>query len=170
MASPASDEARRTPGAERGGVGQHSWWRLLGLLASVSVLLVSWAEAEPPGLTPGLYDIEVRINLPYVLEVSPPKRLTRCLTSSAIDSGQAFFVLSENPIRVCPISDYRATATTAQYRIRCPGANAASAEGEFETTETGYRGTISMQMGGKNMTMSETQVAVRVGTCPAADR
>ena len=169
MAQGTSDKAGQTPGAERGGVGPHRWWRLLGLLASVNVLPLSWAEAEPPGLTPGLYDIEVRINLPYVLEVSPPKRLTRCLTSSAIDSGQAFFVLSENPIRVCPISDYRTTATTAHYRILCPGANAASAEGEFETTETGYRGTISMQMGGKNMTMSETQVGVRVGACPSAD-
>jgi hypothetical protein len=94
--------------------------------------------------------------------------LTRCLTASAIESGQAFFVLSENPIRACPVTDYRATPTTARYDIRCPGANAASAEGDFETTATGYRGTISMQMGGKNMTMSETQVAVRVERQPRA--
>jgi len=116
---------------------------------------------------PGLYDIEVRLDLPYVFDAAPPKRLTRCLTPSAIKSGRAFSVLTDNPINVCPISDYRVTATTARFRIRCPGPNAASAEAEFETTATGYRGIISMQMGAKNMTMSETQVAVRVGTCPA---
>jgi hypothetical protein len=136
------------------------------LLLSGGVLRATWTSAEPPAVRPGLYEIQVRINLPYVLEVSPPKRLTRCLTPGAIESGRAFFVLSENPIKVCPVSDYHASATTARYLIRCPGANAASAEGEFEPTETGYRGTISMQMGGKNMTMSETQVGVRIGDCP----
>ena len=95
--------------------------------------------------------------------------MTRCLTADAIESGQAFFVLSENPIRACPLTDVRATPTTTRYRISCPGANAASAEGDFETTATSYRGTISMQMGGKNMTMSETQAAVRVGACASED-
>ncbi len=161
-------EAMRTADTELCGA-RGGGWRILALLVSLSVLPAAWAEAEPGALAPGLYDIEVRINLPYVLEVSPPKRLMRCLTASAIESGQAFFVLSENPIKACPLTDYQATPTTAHYRIRCPGANAASAEGDFETTATGYRGTISMQMGGKNMTMSETQVAVRVGACPSED-
>jgi Protein of unknown function (DUF3617) len=165
MAKRTSGEAMRTVDANFFGARRGGWWRILALLVSLSALPAAWAEAEPAALAPGLYDIEVRINLPYVLEVSPPKRVTRCLTAGAIESGQAFFVLSENPIRACPLTDYRATPTTARYRISCPGANAASAEGDFETTATGYRGTISMQMGGKNMTMSETQVAVRVGAC-----
>jgi Protein of unknown function (DUF3617) len=165
MARPTSGGAVRATHAELSGARRVGWWRILGLLVSVSALPVLWAEAEPRAFAPGLYDVEVRIDVPYVLEVAPSKRLTRCLTASAIESGQAFFVLSENPIRACPLTDYRATTTTAHYQIRCPGPNAASAEAEFETTATGYRGTISMQMGGKNMTMSETQVAVRVGAC-----
>jgi hypothetical protein len=158
-------DAVYTTDAELGGARRVGWRTLLGLLVSVSVLPPTSVEPEPQALAPGLYDIEIRIDLPHVLEVAPPKRVTRCLTASAIESGRAFFVLSENPIRACPLTDYRATTTTARYRIRCPGPNAASAEGEFETTATGYRGTISMQMGGKNMTMSETQVGVRVGAC-----
>jgi Protein of unknown function (DUF3617) len=160
-----SGETVRTVDAKLGGARRIGWWWLVGLLVPMSALPVSGAEAEPPAFAPGLYHIEVRLDLPHVLEVAPPTRSTRCLTSGAIETGRAFFVLSENPIRMCPLSDYQATATTARYQIRCPGPNAASAEGEFETTPTGYRGTISMQMGGKNMTMSETQVAVRVGTC-----
>lgn len=165
MARQTSSDAVRTADVELSGARRVGWWRFLGLLVSVSALPATWAGAEPRAFAPGLYDIEVRLSLPYVLEVSPSKRLARCLTASAIESGRAFFVLSENPIRACPLSDYRATTTTARYRIHCPGPNAASAEGEFETTATGYRGTISMQMGAKNMTMSETQVAVRVGAC-----
>ena len=165
VAKRTSRDTMRTADAKLCGTSRGGRWRILALLAALSALTAAWAEAEPAALAPGLYDIEVRIHLPYVLEVSPPKRVTRCLTAHAIESGQAFFVLSENPIRACPVTDYRATPTTARYQIRCPGANAASAEGDFESTATGYRGTISMQMGGKNMTMSETQVAVRVGAC-----
>jgi hypothetical protein len=36
----------------------------------------------------------------------------------------------------------------------------------FETTATTYRGSINMNMGGKNMTMSETQAGRRIGNCP----
>lgn len=123
------------------------------------------ADAGSPAVAPGLYQIEVRVGLPNVLEVGPPTRLTRCLTGAEIESGQAFFVRSENPLRACALTDHAATGTSVRYRIRCPGPNAASADAEFETTATGYRGVIRMVMGGKNMTMSETQVAARIGEC-----
>jgi Protein of unknown function (DUF3617) len=134
---------------------------VLKLLALVSLL----ANAGAPAVAPGLYDIEVRLGLPNVLEVGPPTSLRRCLTGEEIESGQAFFVRSENPLRACALTDHAATGTSVRYRIRCPGPNAASAEAEFETTTAGYRGVIRMVMGGKNMTMSETQVASRIGDC-----
>ena len=40
-----------------------------------------------------------------------------------------------------------------------------SAVGVFDLTGTAYSGTIKMNMGGKNMTMSETQVGRRTGDC-----
>ena len=138
---------------------------LVRLLGVVIVLAATAGEGGLPFVAPGLYAIEVRLGLPNVLEVAPPARLVRCVTAGEIESGRAFFVRSENPIRACAPADYRAAGNTVRYRIRCPGPNAASAEAEFEATATGYRGTISMQMGGKNMTMSERQVAVRIGEC-----
>jgi hypothetical protein len=137
----------------------------VGHLLRLLALAVLLAAAGPPGVAPGLYDIEVRLGLPNVLEVGPPTKLRRCVTSGEIESGQAFFVRSENPLRACALTDYAATGTSVRYRIRCPGPNEASAEAEFETTTAGYRGIIRMVMGGKNMTMSETQTAVRVGEC-----
>jgi hypothetical protein len=131
----------------------------------VLALVALLADAGSPAVAPGLYEIEVRLGLPNVLEVGPPTRLTRCLTGAEIESGQAFFVRSENPLRACALTDHAATGTSVRYRIRCPGPNAASADAEFETTPTGYRGVIRMVMGGKNMTMSETQVATRIGEC-----
>jgi len=49
-------------------------------------------------------------------------------------------------------------------RIACAGPNRGSAVAVFETTGSAYRGNIKMNMDGKNMTMSETQVAEESAT------
>jgi hypothetical protein len=117
-------------------------------------------------LIPGLYQVEVRIALPNVQDASAPMVLTRCVSPDDLKSGRAFFVLSENPLRTCDLLDYQVTEGTATYRIACPGPNRGRAVAVFETTATTYRGSINMNMGGKNMTMSETQAGRRIGNCP----
>lgn len=74
-------------------------------------------------------------------------------------------MLSDNPLKRCDLVDYEASAATARYRIACAGPNRGSAVAVFQTAAAGYRGTIKMNMGGKNMTMSETQTGKRIGDC-----
>jgi len=119
-----------------------------------------------PALTPGLYDVEVRISLPNVQDVAAPAVVTRCVTAADLETGQAFSVLSDNPLKTCPLLDYQATADSATYRIACPGPNMGHAVGAFDLAATTYRGIIKMNMGGKNMTMSEAQRGMRTGDCP----
>ena len=123
------------------------------------------SNAADSSLTPGLYQIEVRISLPNVQDVAAPLVLTRCWSPADLQSGQAFFVLSDNPLKTCDLVDYQATAGTAIYRIACAGPNRGSAVAVFDTRSTNYRGSIKMNMGGKNMTMSETQAGKRIGDC-----
>jgi hypothetical protein len=118
-----------------------------------------------PFLTPGLYEVEVRISLPNVQDAAAPIVLTRCMSATDLESGRAFFVLSDNPLRNCAQVDYKAAADIATYRIECPGPNRGSALAAFRITGIRYRGNIRMNMGGKNMTMSETQVGRRIGDC-----
>ena len=94
-----------------------------------------------------------------------PTTVTRCVTRAALASGEAFFVLSENPLSRCPLLEYRVGADRATFRIVCPGPNMGRAVGVFDLGPAAYRGSIEMNMGGKNMTMSETQVARRIGDC-----
>jgi hypothetical protein len=132
-------------------------------------LVAGWtatgSSAADPSPTPGLYRVEVRISLPNVQDTADPLVLTRCVSAADLKSGQAFFVLSDNPLKRCPLLDYQATADMATYRVACPGPNMGSAVAVFETTGTAYHGSIKMNMGGKNMTMSETQVGRRIGDC-----
>jgi hypothetical protein len=138
-------------------------------VATVCVITCSLAmetRADDSLLTPGLYEVEVRITLPNVQDVAEPRRLTRCVSRADLQSGQAFFVLSDNPLKDCSMLDYQVTADTTVYRIACPGPNRGSAVAVFDTTRTAYRGTIEMNMGAKNMTMAETQVGRRIADCP----
>ncbi len=123
------------------------------------------ANAGELRLRPGLYQIEVRIHLPNVQDAMPPTIVNRCVSTVELESGRAFFVLSDNPLKQCELLDYAVTASTAGYRIACAGPNRGSAFALFTTTDNGYRGIIKMNMGGKNMTMSETQVGKRIGEC-----
>lgn len=139
---------------------------LLGGAAAITALVGGAANAADLLLTPGLYQVEVRISLPNVQDVAAPLVLTRCVGVADLQSGRAFFVLSDNPLKDCDQLDYQTTADTATYRIVCPGPNRGSAVGVFETTGSTYRGSIKMNMGGKNMTMSEAQAGKRLGECP----
>ena len=142
--------------------------RKRGYFAAVTIgaaLAATPAGAADSLLIPGLYQVEVRISLPNVQDVAAPLLLTRCIGLPDLQSGRAFFVLSDNPLKDCDLLDYQATADTAIYRIVCPGPNRGSAVGVFETTGSAYRGSIQMNMGGKNMTMSETQAGKRIGNC-----
>ena len=73
---------------------------------------------------------------------------------------------SDDPLRNCDLLDFLVTDRAATYRIAYQVPNRGSAVAAFETTATTYRGSIKMNMGGKNMTMSETQVGRRIGNRP----
>lgn len=135
---------------------------LTGLIA---VLTMGGPAIADPLLAPGLYQIEVRISLPNVQDVATPLLFDKCITPTDLESGQVFFVLSDNPLKKCDLLDYEAASGRAIYSIACAGPNRGSAVAVFETRETSYRGTIKMNMGGKNMTMFETQTGKRIGDC-----
>lgn len=118
-------------------------------------------------LEPGLYEITVRVAMPNLGDAIPAVTHQRCVTATLMASGEAFQVLSNNnPLTTCPRVDLRTEAAVTTFRIVCPGPNKASAMAAFEAADGGFSGRFVMNMGGKNMTMSEAQVARRIGPCP----
>ena len=131
----------------------------------LAALAATGCNAADLLLTPGLYQVEVRISLPNVQDVAAPLVVIQCWSPDDLKSGRAFFVLSDNPLKRCELVGYEAAAATARYRISCAGPNRGSAVAVFQSRAASYRGTIKMNMGGKNMTMSETQIGKRIGDC-----
>ena len=137
----------------------------LAALSAVATFAATASDAADLALPPGLYQVEVRIGLPNVQDVAAPLLVTRCVSPDDLKSGLAFFVLSDNPLKHCGLVDYQTTNSAALYRIVCAGPNKGNAVAVFDTKGSTYRGTIRMNMGGKNMTMSETQAGKRIGDC-----
>jgi hypothetical protein len=147
-------------------VDRHAVRTVFAAVSVIAALAATGSGAGERSPAPGLYRVEVRISLPNVQDTADPLVLTRCVSPADLKSGQAFFVLSDNPLKNCPLLDYQVAADMATYRVACPGPNRGSAVAVFEITGTTYRGSIKMNMGGKNMTMSETQAGKRIGDCP----
>jgi Protein of unknown function (DUF3617) len=152
------------------GVRAGSVWPEHSMSTRVLVLLALFAAQAGPAaadvaLTPGWYEVQVELSLPNTYNLALRTTVRHCVTAADLVTGRAFFVLSEHPIRACALQDYEAHQETAHYRIACAGPNAASAVAEFELQQTHYRGMIHIRMGGKNMTMVETQYAMRVAAC-----
>ena len=120
-------------------------------------------------LAAGRYDVDVRLELPHVEDLNMKKTAAICVMPDGRDSSRGLTVLGDNnPLSRCPASNVRQDGSLLTFDIVCEGTNAARASASYTLSETAFRGRITMKMGGKNMTMSETQVGRRVGACPEA--
>jgi hypothetical protein len=127
------------------------------------------ADAAEPQMTlmSGSYEVEVRLELPHLEDWAVKKLETICISASD-DGRRGLVVLSDNnPLAACPASNVRQNGDILTFDIICEGRNAARASATFQLASHQFRGRIAMVMGGKNMTMTETQVGRRIGTCPA---
>ncbi|WP_336488434.1 DUF3617 domain-containing protein [Methylobacterium nigriterrae] len=137
----------------------------LALLLPAPVLAAGPAMPES-----GSYEVEVTLELPHLDDMTARKVTRLCLTSEAGANNHGIAVLSDNnPLSGCPISNRRRNDNELTFDIACAGRNAARATARYVLAPTAFRGRIAMQMGGKNMTMTEVQAGHRVGACPGAE-
>ena len=128
---------------------------------------VADAGQAQTALIDGSYEVEVRLELPHLEDWAVKKLATVCIADDGGSRG--LVVLSDNnPLATCPVSNVRQDGGTLTFDIVCEGRNAARASAKFLLAAERFRGRIAMVMGGKNMTMTETQVGRRIGPCPGS--
>lgn len=141
-----------------------------GILACTALLVVGAqpAHAGEPlvELRGGAYKVAVRLELPHLEEMGVSKIATICVTGA--EGTRGLVVLSENnPLGKCPASNIRQEGNRLTFDIACEGLNAAQAKATYTLAPEAFQARIAMKMGGKNMTMTETQQGRRVGDCGA---
>ena len=139
----------------------------LGVLASaIAVNQVAPAQEIGTQFQPGLYEIEVELKLPNLEGASAKRQLKHCLVSKQTSQDFGLKVLSlNNPLSKCSHSKITNQSKQLRFHIKCPGVNGAKGFATFNLQTSSFSGHIKMQMGGKNMTMSEWQNGRRIGEC-----
>ena len=137
------------------------------LSALLLVALTSTAAlAEPALLRSGAYEVEVQLELPHLEDMTQKKVVQVCLTAEPGPNNHGIAVLRDNnPLAKCPVSNLREDGDRLNFEIACDGKNAARAVARYRLLPERFDGRIVMQMGGKNMTMSEVQSGRRIGDC-----
>lgn len=131
------------------------------------VMFLALPAAAPP-LEGCAYEVEVRLELPHLEDMTGGRRVCLCLASEANGNIHGIAVPSDNnPLARCPVSNVRRAGDELTFDIACEGRNAAQASARHLLGATAFRGRITMRMGGKNMTMTEVQTGRRIGACDA---
>ena len=143
-------------------------WISMG--CGLALLWVTQAKAgdgdDVAQLQTGSYEVQISLELPHVEDAGAKKTSTICVTGPESKDNRGLVVLSENnPLGHCPASNFHQDGDTLTFDIACPGGNAAIASAKYVLGAQTFQGRIAMKMGGKNMTMTETQTGRRVGDC-----
>ena len=143
--------------------------RVLSIIFSGLVAFAAsagWAGDSPALLQSGSYEVQVSLELPHVEDTGAKRIATVCITPPERNDNRGLIVLSDNnPLGRCPASNFHQDGDTLTFDIACPGGNAAIASATYILSPQTFQGRIAMKMGGKNMTMTETQIGRRVGEC-----
>lgn len=116
-------------------------------------------------LEPGLYEIEVQVELPNILHPAHNVSSTRCITRDDLLRHDPFQIESKTPLANCRRTPICMGGTHAGFEVLCDGGSGGMASGRFTLSKSRFTGTIEMNMGGKNMTVVERQTGTRIGDC-----
>ncbi len=130
-----------------------------------------FAADEPALLQDGLYEVAVSLELLHLEDLAVKTTAKICVTQTDAGGTRGLAVLSQNnPLGHCPASNVRQDQDSLKYSIACEGKNAAQAHAVYVLSPQNFQGRIEMKMGGKNMTMTETQRGRRIGPCEPTPR
>jgi hypothetical protein len=117
-------------------------------------------------LRPGEYRVTIRVDLPHIEDVGSATKVDSICVTAGDAAMRGLAALSDlNPLRKCPTSNVLQNGDTLSFDIVCPGNDAAVGIARYTMQADYFDGTITVKMGGKNMTMIERQSGRRIGDC-----
>ncbi|HUS24435.1 MAG TPA: DUF3617 family protein [Candidatus Binatia bacterium] len=127
------------------------------ILATV-VLLATGAATAAGTMKPGLYDYNVKMEIPGLPFPMPPQKFQHCVTQADIDSGQQYQSQNQGD---CTVSNLKQSAGKASFDLACKDGTTGHAD--YVMTADGVSGKTVMTKDGQPMTMNMT--SKRAGDC-----
>jgi len=131
----------------------------IGAFTAVSVLA---SETMPAGL----YEVVTQTAMPHLEENLryATTRENRCLTGE--DLASAFPVLKSASLADCKLQHESRNRDTVSYLLVCEGGHGTTGSANWRFAEQLIVGTLSVKLGGKNMTFFQRVTAKPLGQCP----
>ena len=131
-------------------------------MRTLMILLLTALPARAGDLPAGAYRVLVETVLPNV--ATSTRFETRICWRTARDPGMPLGPLRAGPVSRCP-GEAVALPDGVRVITACPGPNAGFAMAEYRRIAGGFRGVVSINLGGKNMTLEERQTGTWLGPC-----
>ena len=130
-------------------------------LTCLALFLPMQAMADP--IHPGAYQVDVKVRIPNV-DVSNADFTTRICLRNKEDLLTKLGPMGPGPLKDCP-GIARTDDSNLIIDTKCDGPNAGWAVSTYVATSRGFKGTVNMNMGGKNMTVQEIHRGTWAGKC-----
>lgn len=117
-----------------------------------------------------LYEITTETGMPH-LEENLRYTTTRervCLRRQGL--AVAFPILGHPALRGCSLQNEVHRGAVVSYTLACTGGHGTTGEAIWQVEERRIRGTLNIELGGKNMTFYQRVTALPLGSCPAASQ
>jgi hypothetical protein len=117
-----------------------------------------------------LFDVTVETNMPNLEENLryTTTHQKRYLTRE--DFPTAFPALKHPALSDCRLSDEGGQDGVVSYRLVCTGGHGTTGNAQWIVGKDELWGRLTVKLGGKNLTYSQTVTAIAIGSCPASGK
>lgn len=138
----------------------------LHVLLSIALIVSNACAAEAP--RPQLYAITTETAMPHLEENLryATTRERRCLEDDRL--WTAFPILQYAALKDCRLEQESRRADAVSYALVCEGGHGTTGRATWELGRPQSIGTLSVKLGGKNMTLYQRVTAIALGACPSA--
>ena len=134
-------------------------------LASAAVVALGLSAFAQGPRRDGRWEVKLEMEMPGMPAGMPPQTTTQCITpADAADPQKSMPGRGRGGEQGnCKVSDYKVEGNKVSWKMKCEGREAMSGTGEMVYGTDSYTGAMTMDMGGRSMTMKYT--GKRLGDC-----
>jgi uncharacterized protein DUF3617 len=137
----------------------------IGLYALISSMLIRSSAGAGETMSPQLYEIVTETAMPHLEENLryATTREQRCLEQNELRS--AFPILQYGALKDCRLDQESSEKDVVSFALICRGGHGTTGHATWQLGPTHSTGTLSVKLGGKNMTFSQRVTARVLGAC-----
>lgn len=131
---------------------------------AVLLLSASAAQAAPPNMQPGMWEITTKMEMPGMPMETPPHTVKHCFKKEDLKESKDALPAD----KTCKIDDIKESGNTVRWKMSCKGEEGPMAgTGEITYAGQSYSGTTTMagKSGGQSFNMTQKYSGKRVGDC-----